>query len=121
MTTPKTKSTLRNPKKSRKKEPHPVSPVSVLPPLPKDDSRIISGAMAACCNCETFSQCRRRVFSEKAWSALLLWQEIPSHAINQPICDECYKEMRDILMERSEELDVMIETYHKSPIQEKAS
>jgi hypothetical protein len=66
------------------------------------------------------------VFSEQAWTVLLLWNEINPQAVDQPICDECYHEIREILIDRSEEVDSAIQeaqpehrpgaTTRKSPI-----
>ena len=124
MTAQKTKLTLQVPKKSKKKTtPHPTkasTSISVVPPLPKNEpTRTISGAMIACCHCESISsQCSRRVFSEKAWSALISWNEVAHHVMNQPICEECYKEMRAILMDRSDELDVMVDPERYGRVQD---
>ncbi len=60
---------------------------------------------ASCSNCSIEASCRRRVFSEQAWTVLLMWNEITPQAVDQPICDECYQEIREILIDRSEEVD----------------
>ena len=60
----------------------------------------------ACCNCSSNSASpRRRTFSEQAWAALLVWEEVDVEAIDSPICDTCYHELREILIERSEDMD----------------
>lgn len=58
-----------------------------------------------CCNCGTESKCRRREFSEQAWTVLLLWNEVQPSAVDQPLCDSCYDELRETLIDRAEELD----------------
>ena len=64
----------------------------------------------ACCNCSSNSASpRRRTFSEQAWAALLVWEEIDVEAIDSPICDTCYHELREILIERSEDMDYVDE------------
>ena len=58
-----------------------------------------------CCNCGTESKCRTREFSEQAWTVLLLWNEVQASAVDQPLCDSCYDELRETLIDRAEELD----------------
>jgi hypothetical protein len=58
-----------------------------------------------CSNCETENKCRRRDFSEQAWSVLVLWNEVNAGAVDQPICDDCYDELRDVLIDRANEVD----------------
>jgi len=59
----------------------------------------------ACVNCDTQTRSRKREFSAQAWSALLTWEEIEKDVIDQPICDACYDELRDILIDRQTEID----------------
>lgn len=61
-----------------------------------------------CSNCETVSKCRRRDFSEQAWSVLVLWHEVQEEAVDQPICDHCYGELREVLIDRSDEIEMVI-------------
>jgi len=68
-----------------------------------------------CCNCGTESTCRRREFSEQAWTVLLLWNEVQAPAVDQPLCDSCYNELRETLIDRAEEMDVAL-TEHQSPL-----
>lgn len=70
-----------------------------------------------CSNCGLSSLSRRRHFSEKAWSVLLLWNEIDPSVVNQPVCDECYEEMRSILIERTDEIELALKQHvtEKSP------
>ncbi len=58
-----------------------------------------------CNNCGSNAKCRRRSFSEQAWSVLLLWNEVNPNAIEKPICDDCYKELRDVLIDRTDEIE----------------
>ena len=59
----------------------------------------------SCSNCGFSSLSRKRSFSEKAWKVLLLWNEINPTAVYQSICDTCYDEMRNILIDRADEID----------------
>jgi hypothetical protein len=52
-----------------------------------------------CAHCLLPAKCRRREFSAQAWSALLAWGEIESDVIDDMICDDCYSDLRDILID----------------------
>ena len=65
--------------------------------------------LAICKNCSSHSFCRRRSFSEQAWTVLLLWNEINPGCVDQPICDQCYEEMRDILIDRANEIEAAMQ------------
>ena len=58
-----------------------------------------------CPNCNSSTSTRQRTFSHQAWTLLLLWNEINPAAIHHPLCDTCYNEMRDLLIERAEEVN----------------
>lgn len=70
------------------------------------ESLSVSGT---CHNCGVDAKCRRRTFSEQAWTVLLLWNEISPSAVDQPICEDCYEEMRDILIDRTDEIEVAMQ------------
>ena len=59
-----------------------------------------------CCGDE--KRVRHRNFSPHAWAVLMHWEEIDSVAIGQPICDSCYDDLRELLIERSGEVDEVI-------------
>ncbi|MDD9950657.1 MAG: hypothetical protein OXT67_03735 [Zetaproteobacteria bacterium] len=60
-----------------------------------------------CANCSNESvKCKRREFSLQAYTVLLLWQEMSPAAVDQPICEECYDELRDVLIDRRDEIEV---------------
>ncbi len=61
-----------------------------------------------CPNCSVFSNCRRRDFSEQAMTVLLLWGEIAPAAVEQPVCDDCYEELREVLIDRADEVDAAL-------------
>lgn len=89
-----------------------VGGVSTLAGSDAENSSLLAktnGAMSICSNCSTFSKCRRRTFSEQAWVVLLLWNEISPSAVDQPVCDECYKEMREILIDRTDEIEAAMQ------------
>src|SRR5689334_11416042 len=62
-----------------------------------------------CSNCAGEARSRRRTFSEQAWTVLLLWNEINPAAVDQPVCDDCYQEMRDILIDRNHEIEAAMQ------------
>lgn len=61
-----------------------------------------------CAQCGTETRCRRRDFNPQTWSVLLAWGEVEKQAIDQPICDECYNDLRDILIDRADEVAVAL-------------
>ncbi len=58
-----------------------------------------------CSNCSEDNKSRRREFSEQAWTVLVLWNEIQTAAVDQPICEDCYNELREVLIDRAEEIE----------------
>ncbi len=70
---------------------------------------IASQKLTVCKNCGGQSICRRRSFSEQAWTVLLLWNEINAGVVDQPICEQCYEEMRDILIDRADEIEAAMQ------------
>ena len=57
-----------------------------------------------CAHCGDEVKSRRREFSEQAYSALLVWGEIQSAVVDQAICDSCYIELRDVLIDRADDI-----------------
>lgn len=58
-----------------------------------------------CTVCCSETKCRKRDFSEQAWAALILWNEVDQTSIERPMCDSCYNELREVLIDRSDEID----------------
>lgn len=69
-----------------------------------------------CANCLTESRCRRRDFSAQVWSVLLMWEEVGMEAVDQPICNDCYGDLREILIERCDEMEEAIRNGTVPPI-----
>ena len=64
-----------------------------------------------CCNCGLQGKPpRHRTFSEQAWALLLLWKEITPSAVEQPICDACYDDLRETLMDRHTEVEHLLQS-----------
>jgi|GEM_PF-3070640 hypothetical protein len=64
---------------------------------------------AVCTVCCEDRKSRYREFSPHAWTALLNWGEIDNPMIGQAMCDDCYTEFRDLLIERSDEVAALAE------------
>ncbi len=61
----------------------------------------------SCSVCAEARKSRTREFSPHAWSALSIWGEVTPKTMGQPICEGCYRELRDLLIERTDELERM--------------
>lgn len=72
-------------------------------------TRIMSNHVAeSCSHCSTDTKSRRRDFSEQAWTVLVLWNEVQGGAVDQPICDDCYGELRETLIDRADEIEAAL-------------
>jgi len=61
-----------------------------------------------CSHCQAAIKSKRRDFSEQAWAALLVWGEIQKTTVDQPICENCYDELREVLIDRSQEIETAV-------------
>ncbi len=61
-----------------------------------------------CASCGVESRSRRREFTEQTWSVLLAWNEIDRDVVDRPICDSCYEELREILIDRADEVELAV-------------
>lgn len=59
----------------------------------------------SCSACGEDRKARSREFSSHALSALVLWGELDQNSIGLPVCEGCYREFRDLLIERNDELE----------------
>ncbi len=97
----------------------------VRQPVAQENLSVIDEQM--CSVCEEPSKCRRRDFSEKALYALVFWGDIEREAAQRPICGHCYSDLRDILIEKASEIDLVFENQnthipsHISPTDNKNS
>ena len=57
-----------------------------------------------CPRCANPARLQKRTFSDQALAALIVWKDLDEKLVDHPICDDCYEELRDILMERTEEV-----------------
>ena len=61
-----------------------------------------------CASCGEMKRCRHRDFSPHAWAVLLHWEEISTPVVGQPLCNGCYTELRDLLIDRAEDIEKVI-------------
>ena len=57
-----------------------------------------------CPRCSGEEKTRIRSFSDQATAALVVWGELNKKLVGQPICNSCYEELRDVLIDRADEL-----------------
>lgn len=61
-----------------------------------------------CASCSEMRRCRHRDFSSHAWAVLLHWEEISATVVGRPLCNSCYNDLRELLIERSAEVEAII-------------
>jgi len=57
-----------------------------------------------CPRCANQARLSKRTFSDQALAALIVWSDLTENLIDESICDDCYGELRDILIERIEDV-----------------
>lgn len=57
-----------------------------------------------CQRCGNEEKAKRREISQSAWQALLYWQEVEKETVDHPMCQPCYNEIREILIDRADEI-----------------
>lgn len=57
-----------------------------------------------CAACNGDHKSTKREFSDQAWAALVSWGEISRQTVDQPVCNDCYVNLREVLIDRSEEI-----------------
>lgn len=55
----------------------------------------------SCSACNGHAKSAKREFSDQAWAALVTWGEIHNEAVDQPVCNDCYFNFRDVLIDRA--------------------
>ena len=64
---------------------------------------------AKCCAvCTMQKKSTSREFSSTAWSVLVAWDEVSFSDHKLPICEECYWDLREVLIDRSKEIDGLV-------------
>lgn len=59
--------------------------------------------MTKCPRCQIEAKLKKRPFSESAIAALVAWGELAEEIADEPICSDCYNELRETLMDRQSE------------------
>jgi hypothetical protein len=60
-----------------------------------------------CGSCDESVKSVKREFSDQAWAALVSWREVSAKAVDSPLCNDCYFNFRDVLIERADEIRLM--------------
>lgn len=83
----------------------------VLEPNPGHSARgvnavsdVMNASHAECPRCGVETKLRVRSFSDQATAALIAWGELVSEHVAEPLCENCYGELREVLIDRAEEL-----------------
>ena len=61
-----------------------------------------------CAFCMDNRRRRHRDFSPQIWALLLQWEEVPVEAVDHPMCDDCYDDIRGVLIERADEVQTAL-------------
>ena len=69
-----------------------------------------------CSHCLSSAKSVQREISAQTWSALIFWNEVDSATVDKPLCSQCYRDIRDLLIERSNEFAAYIEAQAKPAI-----
>ena len=59
-----------------------------------------------CIVCDEERKLRYREFSPHAWTALTVWGEVEPTQYGQAMCNACYSDFRDLLIERANEVEL---------------
>src|SRR5881628_3636872 len=71
----------------------------------KSEDFMSMSAQTRCAICDEERKTRHREFSPHAWTALTVWGEVQSSQNGQAMCNSCYSDFRDLLIERSNEVE----------------
>lgn len=75
-------------------------------PIATESEEFMSQSAQNCCSvCHEERKVRQRDFSAHAWTALTVWGEV-SGAKEQQMCNACYSDFRDQLIDRHDEVEL---------------
>lgn len=69
------------------------------------DQQTLNNLANHCSHCQSNTKARRRDFSEQTWTVLMVWGEIDAKTADQPLCEPCYNELREVLIDRTDEIE----------------
>ena len=61
-----------------------------------------------CYHCSQLVKSKVRDISDEVWGAYIILEEGEKGINRQPMCEDCYLEIRDTLIERQDEIDAQI-------------
>ena len=61
-------------------------------------------ARSKCPRCEVSAKLRPRDFSDQAIATLVSYGDLDKNHVGVPVCDECYSDLRDMLIEHERAL-----------------
>jgi hypothetical protein len=82
-------------------------------------ARVSSPDSGECPRCDVQNKLRTRVFSAQAQAALVTWGEMDQSDLEKALCDDCYDELRDILIDRASDLEAPgapVRPKHEAPV-----
>ena len=68
----------------------------------------IMSTSECCAHCQTATKIRKRDFSDQAWAVLVVWDEVDRGVVGQLLCDPCYSELREVLIDRADEIEAAL-------------
>jgi hypothetical protein len=64
--------------------------------------------VSGCRHCRGDKKVRPRSFSDKAWAYLFVAGEIEFDSIGNPLCDSCYNDLREVLIDSHVEVEATV-------------
>lgn len=68
----------------------------------------MQNTISTCSHCSEVGKTRKRDFSPQAWTVLVLWSEIQKATVDEALCEHCYDELREVLIDRADEIELAI-------------
>lgn len=90
-------------------------PMTIRPSISNQVDSFEPNSGSDCAHCQVEGKIRRRDFSEQAWSVLVVWNEVQRSAVDQAICDDCYNELREVLIDRADEIEFSLRQPSSKP------
>ena len=72
------------------------------------ETSVMHSSVLSCGNCCSKQECRHRAFNDDVWDLLVEWGEVEKESRDLPMCAECYRDIRDLLIDRSQEMEVAL-------------
>ena len=72
------------------------------------ETNFVQTSSLVCGNCCSCQEVRHRAFNDGVWNLLVYWGEVEEGARDRPMCAECYRDIRDLLIDRSSEMEAAL-------------